>query len=76
MTLPIANIKIWAKIPTMIKTNLTIAPIILEKTLEIKELKNTSKSNPLGYFQLYLLHGEKNVLSKRGTEKKSALNEI
>lgn len=63
-------------IPTIIKKDLIIAPIILEKILEIKVLKNCPRSNPLGYIHLYLLHGEKNVFSKSGTEKKLALNEI
>jgi len=76
MTAPAANIKIWAKIPIIIKTDLPITPMILEKILEIKVPKNSPTSNPLGYFHLYLLQGEKKVLSKRRIEKKSSPNEI
>lgn len=75
MAPPTTNIKLCTTTPDITKKDLTIAPTILEKILEIKVLKNSPTSNPLGYLHLYLLQGEKNVLSKRGTEKKLALNE-
>ena len=63
-------------IPMIIKKDLAITPINLEKILEIKVLKNSPISKALGYLHKYLLQGEKNVLIKRGIEKKLAPNEI
>jgi hypothetical protein len=40
--------KIWKKIPIIIKTILIAAPKILENMLEIKVLKNSKISKPLG----------------------------
>jgi len=45
---PAKIIKIWKKIPNIIKTILIRAPMILEKIFEIKVLKNSPISNPLG----------------------------
>jgi len=75
-TPPATNIKICTMIPTITRNDLTIAPTRRENTLEIKVLKNSPGSKALGYLQAYLLQGEKNVLSKRGIEKKLAPNEI
>ncbi len=74
--LPNNKIKNCSTIPIIIKTSLNIVPIILEKTFEIKVLKNSPISKPLGYLHLYLLQGENMVLIKIGTEKKLAPNEI
>ena len=40
--------KIWNNIPKIIRIILIRAPIILEKIFEIKVLKNSPTSNPLG----------------------------
>jgi hypothetical protein len=60
--------------PAIIKTVLIIAPKILENVLEIKVLKNSLKSNALGYFQLYLRQGEKKVFNSNVTEKRFVAN--
>ena len=72
---PAKNIKIWAIIPIEIKKILIMKPIILAKTLEIKTLKNSPMSKPLGYLQLYLRHGETKVKRRFGIEKKYKLNQ-
>ena len=74
--MPSTKIKIWAIIPNIIKKDRQIAPTSLEKILEINVEKYPPISKPLGYFHLYILHGEKNVLSNKGTEKKSKTNKI
>lgn len=72
--IPAKAIKIWNIIPAIIKTILTMAPKIREKKFEIRVLKNSSTFTMLGYFQLYLCHGEKSVFNKSGTEKKLVAN--
>ena len=74
--LPNINMLTCTIIPNIIKIILNIAPKVLEKILETKVLKNCLILKPLGYFQLYLLHGEKRVLIKRVIEKKLLPNEI
>lgn len=55
---------------SIIKTILQIAPMILEKKLEINVLRYSVILKNLGYPQLYFFHGENNVASNKGAEKK------
>jgi len=73
---PANHIAIKKTTLVIIKKNRHTAPIILEKKLEIKVLKYSAISNPLGYLHLYFLHGEKSVANNRGAEKKSKVNKI
>lgn len=66
---PTTATRTWKKIPAIIKNVLIMAPIILEKMLEISVVKNSPKSNAFGYLQLYLFHGEKKVFNRRIREK-------
>lgn len=47
-TIPAIKIKTWDTMPNIIKTILHIAPIILEKVLEIRVLKNSFILKPFG----------------------------
>lgn len=69
---PKVTTKTCKKNPKIIRTILIMAPKIRETVLEIKVLKNSFKSNALGYLHLYLLQGAKKVLKSRPTEKKFA----
>ena len=73
---PNNKIKNWMAIPKTIRMILGKAPIIREKILEIKALKNSPTSKAFGYLHLYRLQGENKVLKRRETEKKLAPNQI
>jgi len=69
ITRPDIATKICRRIPVIIRTILIMAPKRREKILDTRVLKNSTKSNPLGYLQLYLRQGAKNVFRSWGTEK-------